>query len=343
MYGPPLPIDFDSDQRKQSNMTDTGSVASAPATVQEQETEPTGTQEPADDDTHKEVTHEDAPNINEQPVKNVRDCCDCRGPCVYPQGKKAARAVFLAIIACIFSIAGVGGCNFLTVDGDPWGLLWRQEHFIEGNLTDRKLHCTAWSAYEKDIMDAKYKTGRAFAFFTIITLILGVSPVLALSCATIDKTSLGLLAACFVLATLFQGLVFISFASDICQYDFHCKISFGGGLTVAGMLFCLLTAFCLVRVKPMSAMPPTEKVATAENVAAKDEEFKSINRDNDNVEESSTHAAGDEEPHDSNAGLGLPIQEIGVGLDEEAGKDAPADVVTGENVQDKKQGWWKWW
>ena len=230
------------------------------------------------------------------------------------------------------------------MDGDSWGLLWRQDHFIEGNYTDRSLHCTAWSEYEKEAMGEKFKTGRAFAFFTIITLILSVSPVFALSCATIDANSLRLLAFCFLLATLFQGLVFVAFASDICQYEFQCRISFGGGLTVAGMVFCVLTAYSLLRVKQVSDMSPAERRASP---------VESDKQGTKNPDDSSTHPIDEEDARESNDERQAPMEVIGEeGAEEEeeeprAGtSDIPAEVEAGsrksEDAPAKGKRWWPW-
>jgi hypothetical protein len=230
-------------------------------------------------------------------------------------------------------------------------MLWRQEHFVEGNLTDRKLHCTAWSSYEKGLMDAKYKTGRAFAFFTIITLILAVSPVLALSCATIDAATLRLLAACFLLATFFQALVFISLASYICQDEFHCKISFEGGLTVAGMLFCLMTAFYLVRVKQASHMSMEEKAAPVTGgLGGTHEEENKLDDHQEDHDDSSTHAIDEEEHRESKDGYDTPMQEIEEGKDGEEDEAGQANAVADEEHTEvpvdpavkEKKSWWFW-
>lgn len=174
---------------------------------------------------------------------------------VFPQGKKAARAMLIAIAAAVFSISGVGGCNFLSVgegDGDSWGFLWRKQNSLEGDITNRQLHCTGWSEDEKDVMDARYKVALSFAYLTIATMILLIAPVLALSCATLDATSNRLIAMCFLLAALFQGLTFLSIGSQVCQESFNCKLSFGAGITVGGILLSVLTALALLRVRNWS-------------------------------------------------------------------------------------------
>jgi hypothetical protein len=229
------------------------------------------------------------------------------------------------------------------VDGDSWGLLWRQEHYIEGNLTDRTLHCTAWSTYEKEGMDAKYKTGRAFAFFTIIILILSVSPVFALSCATIDLTSLRLLAACFLLATLFQTLVFVTFASDVC-HESYCKVSFGGGLTVAGMVFCVMTAYYLVRVEKVSHDIKPEPTVAGDHGNLEEEGKKETPEKQD---DSSTHAIDDEDQHEVAEGNDAQMPEIREATEgeEEEAEAATSDTGGDEGDSEKdpaagKRSWW---
>ena len=196
-------------------------------------------------------------------------------------------------------------------------------------------------------MGGKFKTGRAFAFFTIITLILSVSPVFALSCATIDASSLWLLAFCFLLATLFQGLVFVAFASDICQNQSHCRISFGGGLTVAGMVFCILTAYSLLRVKPMSAMSPEERPAALVEPNKQD----AIQGPSASPDDSSTHAFDEEDPHENIDERETSMEAIGEGAEEEetreGASDVPGEVDAGARDSEiapakGKKPWWSW-
>jgi hypothetical protein len=151
--------------------------------------------------------------------------------------------------------AGMAGCNFVRINGDDlaWGLIWRQETEMEDELTSRKIQCTSFDALQTDRFDAPWKFGMACALLAIITVAIASLSALALSCATYSRIWKNVLSAGFVVGSILQVLTFCVLASDICQDDDDCTLSFGAGITIGGIALALLagaTTFILTPFDP---------------------------------------------------------------------------------------------
>jgi len=217
------------------------------------------------------IVDEDDVDPETTPDDDTPDCCKCTGFCGYPLGQKAIGAVLLSLLALIMSLAGMGSCNFFVAvddqdvvagDGDGlmrWGFLWRESTELEHDATPSRISkCINWSASEKKQFDPTWKTASAFAFLTIITVVITTGVTLSLSCATVNRFYAQVLGSAFVFASVFEILVFIGLASEFCTSnapELQCNLAFGAGIAIGGIVLCLLAALSLFVLVPPSPHP----------------------------------------------------------------------------------------
>lgn len=180
----------------------------------------------------------------------------------------------LAIITLVLTMTGMGSCNFLVVEGLTWGFLWREQTPEEAAATNRLPHCIRWTEQEKDLFDATWKAATAFAYLSIIVVIISTGTALSLSCTTVDRMYARLLGSLFLALAVFQGLAYISLSSQICT-EYDCVLSFGSGITIFAIVVAALTAFYLFMLQPFNetraapiAQPKTDDSATHEDETA---------------------------------------------------------------------------
>lgn len=148
-----------------------------------------------------------------------------------------------------FMIFGIGGCNFVRMNGLGWGLFWREETAAEAELTSRKIHCTAFEDSQKDEFDGAFKFARFCAFLVLIIGVLATAASCSLGCSTLNNVTLKSLGAVFLVVSLLQCFAFFLLLSELCDTTYstefddeqeNCKISFGSGLAVGSIVFSLL-------------------------------------------------------------------------------------------------------
>jgi hypothetical protein len=115
----------------------------------------------------------------------------------------------------------------------------------------------------------------------------------------------------FLTASALQALLFVALASDICD-TYDCVLSFGSGLTIGGIVLCLLTGLALFSVEPPSKR---KKQATPGEVAVPPAET----GDSDTLEHHDDEEEPHEEEHDPEAGSDMAVQEM---------EDVPLDEAT---------------
>jgi hypothetical protein len=252
---------------------------------------------------------------------------------VFPQGCQAAWAVMIAIPTLCLMAAGMGGCNYVRINDDQlgWGLIWREETVLEDELTSRRIQCTSFDDLQTDRFDAIWKLGMFFAYTAIIIVSISSIAALALACATYSKRWKNVLTACFVVGAMCQVLTFVVLASDICEENEDCTLSFGAGITIGGIAFSLLAA-----ATTYSLIPPSHvrnKVAIAASRREEDEHAEHA----DSVTEDDTHgAAADPETgldRDTDAveeTEGVFVQEEGEGEEKEETQDLNPFTAKGD-------------
>jgi len=162
----------------------------------------------------------------------------------------------------------MGSCNFLRLGDLQWGFLWREENPMEDEATNRISQCIRWTNTEKDMFDAPWKVAIAFDVLAIITIVISTGVVLSMPCATINPFYANVLGVAYVFASIFMVLVFVSVASELCGTQ-DCNLSFGAGITIGGIVLCLITATSLFTLHPRRPKKrreqPAEQVADEEN------------------------------------------------------------------------------
>jgi hypothetical protein len=210
----------------------------------------------------EETTQTNAAAVAAQETRS--DCCNCKGFFKFPLGWNAGACVLLALFALVLSLAGMGSCNFVSINENGFGLLWREETPSEAAVNTREVHCITFSPDQKDMFDGPWKAGAAFAYLSIIIVVLTAAVTFSLACATINKTSMSLLGAAFLATSITQALAFLIFGSQLCDgNDSKCHLSFGSGIAVGGIVLTCLSALSLFFMR--SQLP--EKAKAAQPVA----------------------------------------------------------------------------
>jgi hypothetical protein len=111
-------------------------------------------------------------------------------------------------------------------------------------------YCVVWSSRLRDTyFDGAWKSGLAFA--VLATIFSGVAMILSFffACFSFDTIWIKVCGYMLMMASLFEFLTFIGFASDICSNS-SCKFSVGAGLAILGGVNALLTAGMFSKIPP---------------------------------------------------------------------------------------------
>jgi hypothetical protein len=263
---------------------------------------------------------------------------------VFPQGWQAAWVVMIAIPTLCLMAAGMGGCNYVRVNDDQmgWGLIWREETVSEDELTSRRIQCTSFDDRQTDRFDGIWKLGMTFAYIAIIIVSISSIAALALSCATYSQRWKNILSTCFVVGAICQVLTFVVLASDICEENEDCTLSFGAGITIGGIAFSLLAAATTYILTPPSHV---RKVAVDRPVTASRGEDDRDDEHADSVTEDDTHGAAadpeagfDRDTDDVEEKEGLFVQEEGKGEEKEEAQDLNPFVAEDEEERNPFAG-----
>ena len=242
------------------------------------------------DDIHEVNTWHIDEKIDETEDEEVRLIV----PCSNPQGKLPLVLVAVTLAAIIMAILANQGCKYVvrsTVidppDGEPYpgiGLnagLWSynlkqcsgeggcnttEPYGAHENYTDSE-YCQVYSDFF--VPDIYWKSARAFSTFSQV---LGFAGLILLSTATCTKLKTRtwvFTCSVFLLATLFQGLQFLFFKSDLCTEWEHptdegytavsdCSLATDGKLGVACTVLWFVVAVGCAQMARIAYWPKSE-------------------------------------------------------------------------------------
>uniref|UniRef100_A0A7S1VIM3 Uncharacterized protein n=1 Tax=Grammatophora oceanica TaxID=210454 RepID=A0A7S1VIM3_9STRA len=171
-------------------------------------------------------------------------------------------AVFMTLVALTLSLTAAFHCDFMRVklnldsienlfqidlyegEGYQLGIFSRQDLRSSGDRSS----CQIWNENDKDIFwDSPYKTAISFA---IISAVVGAGCLVALLCSMwcfdMARPSVRVVALLLIFVGICQGLVFVVFATDLCDV-FNCHFSAMAGINIAATLFWWIASFFVFR------------------------------------------------------------------------------------------------
>jgi hypothetical protein len=193
-------------------------------------------------------------------------------------------ALIFAVLAYGCAVNTAVTCDFVRVKKSPGYLLnddlfenlevqtgrlgiglWNFEDIL--NNDDYYSSCIEFNNSNDDFLDAKWKAARSMSVVANACLGISVLSCIVMMCLALPIVFVKLILALLVLGCLCESLVFIAFASNVCDYISDCQFSSGAGTAVAASVLALIAAAFVSKLpqphdKPDEFVPRSDEPGT---------------------------------------------------------------------------------